>query len=188
MISDKHNKILKSLMLENTERLSILKNVRSLDLPDCWIGAGFVRNAVWDYLHNIHTSFEFYDIDVIYFNPNVTDQKTDIILEDKLRSLEPNYNWSVKNQAHMHKVNKDKKYISCLDSISKWPETTTSIAIRLTSRNELEVIAPFGVEDIFQMIVRPTPHFLNTNKQYIVIERISKKRWLERWPNLNIVI
>jgi hypothetical protein len=38
-------------MLRDTERLRLVRLVDSLGLPDCWIAAGFVRNAVWDSLH-----------------------------------------------------------------------------------------------------------------------------------------
>ena len=41
-----------TIIKSDTWMLSILEAVRSLDLPDCWIGAGFVRNKVWDYKHN----------------------------------------------------------------------------------------------------------------------------------------
>ncbi|BAK16807.1 uncharacterized protein SSIL_2384 [Solibacillus silvestris StLB046] len=44
--------------------MSILKTVQELQLNDCWVAAGVIRNKVWDYLHNVQT--EINDIDVIY--------------------------------------------------------------------------------------------------------------------------
>jgi hypothetical protein len=32
--------------------MRLLDAVEALSLPNCWIGAGFVRNAVWDRLHD----------------------------------------------------------------------------------------------------------------------------------------
>ena len=46
--------------------MSILRIVQALQLNDCWIAAGVIRNKVWDYLHNTQT--EINDIDVIYFD------------------------------------------------------------------------------------------------------------------------
>ena len=46
--------------------MSILKTVQELQLNDCWVAAGVIRNKVWDYLHNVQT--EINDIDVIYFD------------------------------------------------------------------------------------------------------------------------
>ncbi len=46
-------------------RWHVLGVVRALHLPDCWIGAGFVRNAVWDYLHQRSRSPLDGDVDVV---------------------------------------------------------------------------------------------------------------------------
>jgi len=49
---------------EDRYRMNILSIVSSLKLPDWYIGAGFVRNLVWDHLHNF-PSTPLNDIDVI---------------------------------------------------------------------------------------------------------------------------
>ncbi len=46
-------------------RQRLLELVASFGLPDCWIGAGFVRNAVWDALHGRDVSPISTDVDVI---------------------------------------------------------------------------------------------------------------------------
>ncbi|MDD2059113.1 nucleotidyltransferase family protein [Pseudomonas putida] len=83
--------------------------MRSLHLPDCWIGAGFVRNAVWDYLHGRDSSPVSTDVDVIWFDAKRCTPDQDDALEAILRDLDPNVMWSVKNQARMH-VQNDKSY------------------------------------------------------------------------------
>ncbi|WP_394223745.1 nucleotidyltransferase family protein [Alteromonas gracilis] len=45
-----------------------LQALRDLDLPQGYIGAGFVRNAIWDELHNRATTTPLNDIDVVYFH------------------------------------------------------------------------------------------------------------------------
>ena len=39
------------LLSRNVTARVHLERVAQLGLPDCWIAAGFVRNAVWDVLH-----------------------------------------------------------------------------------------------------------------------------------------
>ena len=41
---------LRALLLADARRPALLRAVAALALPDCWIAAGFVRNAVWDHL------------------------------------------------------------------------------------------------------------------------------------------
>jgi len=43
---------LQTILTDDPWRRDVLAAVRSLALPDCWVGAGFIRNAVWDYLHD----------------------------------------------------------------------------------------------------------------------------------------
>ena len=50
--------------------------------------------------------------------------------------------------------------------------------------NRVEVIAPFGVNDLIGLIVRPTPHF--ASKLHIYRERLREKNWISRWPKLRV--
>lgn len=50
--------------------MKVLDTVQQLNLPDWWIGAGFVRSKVWDYLHGYTVRTHLPDIDVIYFEKN----------------------------------------------------------------------------------------------------------------------
>lgn len=159
-----------------------LKLVKDLGLKDCWIGAGFVRNKIWDLKHN-KTRTQLNDIDVIHFDKNSSSESKDIVIENSLKLINPKIEWSVKNQARMNKRNNHKPYKDCNDSISYWPETATSIAVRLNKNNRIEYIAPYGLEDLFNLIVRPTPKInLETYKN-----RIIQKRWKTKWNDLIII-
>lgn len=161
--------------------IKTLKTVRDLNLNDCWIGAGFIRNKIWDYKHG-KDSTELNDIDVIYFDRTRSSKNEDMLIENKLKTVDPTLNWSVKNQARMHIRNNHIPYLNCYEAISFWPETATSIAIRLKSNNKIDYIAPYGLEDLFNLLVVPTPKFdLQT-----YTERIEKKDWKEKWSKLNI--
>jgi len=48
--------------------MAVLKEADKLNLSDWMIGAGFLRNKVWDYLHNIKREIaDTRDIDLVYF-------------------------------------------------------------------------------------------------------------------------
>ena len=64
--------------------LNVLKVVRDLKLKDCWIGAGFLRNKIWDIKHNKKRT-KLNDIDVIYFDKSNISEEYDLQLENKLR-------------------------------------------------------------------------------------------------------
>ena len=169
-------------IIENDKWMTnILKVVRDLNLNDCWIGAGFVRNKIWDEKHRKDRT-ELNDIDIIYFDKSNPTKEYDFQIENKLRKLNPNLNWSVKNQSRMHIRNGHKQYTDCNKAISFWPETATSIAVRLNLKNQIEYIAPYGLEDLFNLLVIPTPEFNLT----VYNERIAKKNWKKEWNMLKI--
>jgi hypothetical protein len=164
-------------------RWHLLEVVRSMRLPDCWVGAGFVRNAVWDNLHGRAISPPSGDVDVIWFEPERADLLQDRQIESALRAVDPSVEWSVKNQARMHVRNGDAAYASTTDAMRYWPETATAVAIRRNDRDHCEIAAPFGLDDLFGLIIRPTPHFAGDRYQ-LYRNRMRAKGWLESWSLL----
>jgi len=181
-MSADHEILLSSLIAGDGERMRLLGKVQALQLPDCWIGAGFVRAAVWDHLHRRVSTAPGEDVDVIWFDRKRAAATVDSEIEALLRAAEPSIDWSVKNQARMHLRNGDEPYTSAKDAVSRWPETATAIALRLTD-GSVEIMAPFGLDDLFSMTVRPTPAFIG-EKLPIFQRRVREKLWLERWPRL----
>lgn len=96
---DNYENRLKRIVENDVYMVSILQAVEKLKLEDAWVCAGFIRNKVWDNLHNIKTPLN--DIDVIYFDNTDTSFEKEKQLEKELENLLPNKLWSVKNQVKM---------------------------------------------------------------------------------------
>ena len=160
-----------------------LEAVRSLDLPDCWIGAGFVRNAVWDHLHGYPPGLAGKDLDVVWFDPDRSDTVIDLDLESRLTGLAPDLGWSVKNQARMHLRNGDSPYSCVAHAMTFWPETATAVGARLTKADQIEISGPLGLGDLFALRLVPTASFIE-RKRHIFNERVKAKRWIAQYPKL----
>jgi hypothetical protein len=65
--------------------LSILKQVEALLIEDCWVGAGLIRNAIWDHLHgrSVEPLLDS-DVDVVYWDPTNVNPERDIAIEKHL--------------------------------------------------------------------------------------------------------
>ena len=176
---------LQGILLADPLRREALLAVAALGLPDCWIGAGFVRDAVWDHLHGYATRPPGGDVDVVLFDPAIMDKGVDRRLERQLRSAIPALDWSVKNQARMHLRNGDGPYGSVAEAMQRWPETATAVAVRFDAAGEIEINAPFGLGDLFTLRLRPTSAFRHVRLP-IFDERVASKRWLERYSLLKI--
>ncbi|MED7669848.1 nucleotidyltransferase family protein [Pseudomonas moraviensis subsp. stanleyae] len=174
---------LRDLITRDPVRMHILHTVRNLKLPDSWVAAGFVRSLVWDHLHQREPSPLPEDIDVIWFDKTRPSAQTDSALEAELATLCSGVNWSVKNQARMHQRNADAPYGAVADAMTFWPETATAVGVRFGQNDEIEVLAPLGLEDLFALKVRPTARF-ESDKYAMFVERVQSKRWFEIWPKL----
>lgn len=171
------------LIKQDKLRLKALDCVYHLELPQCYIAAGFVRNVVWDHLHKFTNSSQLNDVDVIYFNP--TEKKPEMFkyYELQLHQCIPQLNWQVRNQALMHFRNNDKPYENALDAMSYWPEKETAIAIRKNNFGHLEGVSAFGLDSLFNLEITYNSKRLKS----VFEERVKTKKWLEKWSNLTII-
>ncbi|PKJ54903.1 nucleotidyltransferase family protein [Bacillus sp. SN10] len=175
-------------LIENDEwMMNVLQIAKSLELPDWWICAGFVRSKIWDTLHNYEAKTAMPDVDVIYHDSLHKDEIYEQSLETKLMNIDATIPWSVKNQARMHVVNNMPPYSSSVDAISRFPETATALGVTLDEKNNVILTAPCGIEDVLSLQVRPTAHFLESKERLHMYNiRVNKKNWQSKWPNITI--
>lgn len=169
-----------ALIRNDTGMMRIVKRAEQLSLPDWMIGAGFVRNKVWNHLSGIASEGNAgTDVDLIYFDAANQNWEADKNLSESL-TQEADILWEVKNEAYMHEHNSFAPFTSAEDAMAHWPETATAVAVTL-GPDGLQLIAPYGIDDLVNMRVRMCPKFGFPNR---VRERIIQKRWKERWPKL----
>ncbi len=111
---------------QDSARMAALRTVRRLGLNDWCLGAGFVRNLVWDRRHGYVEPTPLNDIDVIHFDAQRADAERDRMLEARLQQWLPQP-WSVKNQARMHLRGGRAPYRNSEEAISFWTEVETAV-------------------------------------------------------------
>lgn len=164
--------------------MQVLQAAEILDLPNWWIGAGFLRNKVWDTLADIKSS-PSRDVDLAYFSQD-TSPEIDWQHDEFMKSMYPFAEWEVRNQARMHYVNKMKPFTSTEDAISNWVETATCIGVKL-HKGELRYLFCHGMDDLLNLTARPTLAFQTPHLLPVFHERVKKKAWKKRWPQLKVV-
>ncbi len=172
--------------------MQVLSVVEELRLPDWWIGAGFIRNKVWDYLHEYKEATPYSDIDVIYYEPRDFKKPVEEIkkiekaYEEKLSKKINSVNWSVTNQIRMHHFKGYREpYRSSEDALSHWIETATCIGVKIDSEKKLFLSTPHGIEDLVHLKLRVTENNDYSRKEFY--RRIKEKQWLKKWPKLTII-
>lgn len=175
------------LISEDEWMMTILTTVKSLNLPDWWVCAGFVRSKIWDTLHGYSKRTPLPDIDVIYYDKRNIDESDEKRLEQKLNAIHSNEPWSVKNEARMHLVNTTPPYLTSIDAISKFPETATALGVKLDEHNVLTLASPHGIYDVLNLKVKPTDYFkADEDRITIYEERIVKKNWKSNWSQIKV--
>ena len=91
-----------ALARESRWLMEALVAVRCLGLSSWCIGAGAIRNLVWDALHNKAAPSELADVDVAYFNADCLALQQDAALQASLVACMPEVPWEVTNQAAVH--------------------------------------------------------------------------------------
>lgn len=179
---------IKELLKEDTDVRKILMIIHKLNLKDCWLCAGCLRNFIWNHLSNQKRFDHDTDVDIIFFDPEISYEET-LKLERKLYDEYPQYRWEVKNQVYMHLHSPETApYKSSRDAISKFPETCTAIGGKMLKDGTLELFAPYGLADIIEFEIRPTPYFAqNPERRKIYHQRVAEKNWCQKWPQIKVV-
>lgn len=182
---------LTELVLGSDWLVNLLRIVAAADLLDCWIGAGAVRDLVWDV--RFGSGFDpadIEDVDVVFFDLDDLGAEKEHDIERRLGELEPSINWDVKNQARVHLWfearfgHPAEPLTSTTDGVSTWPETATAVAVRMRNDGQLEIAAPFGLDDLLDGVWRG--NFVRvTESEYRA--RLERKQPRRRWPGVVVL-
>jgi hypothetical protein len=167
----------------------MLQRFDQIRLPDSWIVAGCIAQTVWNSACGHAAAFGIKDIDLVYFDPADLSAEAEADHEIRLRryfrDLPPKLD--VKNEARVHLWYERAfgypipAYRSTADAIASFPTTATAIGVRWAD-GKFECCAPFGLDDLFALRVRP-------NKRQITPEIYTAKvkRWRCVWPQLTFL-
>lgn len=159
-------------------------------LPGPWcIGAGAVRNLVWDHLQGLARPSALSDIDAVFFDPAELSSARDARLQGRLAALAPDLPWEVTNQAGVHLWfeasfgHAVEPLRSLEEAVASWPEYATAVGLRMEPDDALTVIAPLGLEDLLAMRVRRNPRRVSLASYR---QRLAQKDYARRWPGVRI--
>jgi hypothetical protein len=188
--SDKQQSRLIALIYSSSVLMRALRAARTVGPPDWVIGAGVIRDRVWDHLHGCTQPSPSKEVDLAFFDPCSLGSDRERSVQREVTARAPDISWDVTNQAGVHlwypKVFgiEVEPLTSAADAVGTWPETATSIAVRLLADDTIQVVAPCGLDDLFGLICRRNPRRV-TEEQYR--RRVDSKQIARRWPRVRIL-
>lgn len=167
----------------------ILRRTPELGFREWYLGAGCIAGTVWNALHGFEVTAHIKDFDLVYFDAEDPSYAAEDEYIRRARSMFRDLPapLEIRNEARVHLWYADRfgkeidPYPSLDAAIASWPTTATSIGVRRSADGTLVTYAPFGLEDVMGMIVRP-------NKALVTREVYESKvtRWATCWPRLTI--
>jgi hypothetical protein len=74
--------------------------------------------------------------------------------------------------------------LSLEDAVASWPEFATSVGVTLLPGGLIKVIAPHGLGDLFDCVVRRNPARVSVGTWRA---RTAQKAYVKRWPMVTII-
>jgi hypothetical protein len=170
--------------------MQVLRKAQELDLPDWLIISGAVYQPVLNHLTGRAPDHGLKDYDLAYFDPSdISYEAEDLVIrrvaaafEEPLRGLV-----EVRNQARVHvwfegKYGETYTPLNCsAEALGRFVSPMFAVGVRLEDDDRLRIEAPFGLEDLFAMRLRPN----RTRPVIVGYERIAA-RAKARWPELEV--
>ena len=170
--------------------MTALRHARDLDLPDWLIVSGAVYQRVWNHLTGRDPDYGVRDYDLAYWDADTSYEAEDVFIKQALALFPPPLNAlvEVRNQARVHLWFEDhfgepyEPLANSTEALSRFVAPAFGVGVRLEKDDSLTIEAPFGLDDLFAMTLRPNPN------------RPLAKGWdktttsaRNRWPEVKII-
>jgi len=170
--------------------MQVLRVIRDLDLPDAMIFSGAVYQPVWNHLTGRAPDYGIKDYDVAYHDASDTSYEAeDVVIQRVAAAFEPPLRAlvEVRNQARVHlwfekKFGADEPYPPLENSaaaLKRFVATAFCVGVRMEADDSLSVFAPFGLDDLFALHLRPNPLRVKGAGGWERTTASAKARWPE---------
>jgi hypothetical protein len=184
-----HEAQLRAIIRGAPTLMQVLATVRDLDLPDWLLFSGAIYQRVINHMTGRDPDYGVKDYDVGYFDRDTSYEAEDRVIrrvaaafEAPLRDLV-----EVRNQARVHLWFPGKfgepyaPLTNTAEAISRFTTVAFAVGVRLMPDDDIRIVAPFGLDDLFALRLRPNP-----TRRTSGFARTAENV-IRRWPELTVV-
>ena len=165
-MNDRLEARLVAIVRADADLMQVLATVRGLGLPDWRVFSGAVYQSVWNTVTGRPVGYGRKDFDLGYFDPDTSWDAEDVVIKRVAAAFEEPFrsDVEVRNQARVHlwfmdRFGEDYEPLPDTDSaLARFVAPAFAIGVRLEDDDRISVAAPFGLEDVFDMVIRPNPN------------------------------
>ncbi len=163
MLVDGYRDWLEDIVRADPGLMTLLVRLRDLGLPQWRLVAGCLYQTVWNVLTGRPRGTGIRDYDLIYFDPDDLSWKAEDSVIQRVaaatsRGVGP---VEARNQARVHlwfeaRFGLAYSPLSSADeALRRYASVVHAVGVRLDEAGRLDVVAPFGLDDLFGMVIRP---------------------------------
>ncbi len=185
-----HEERLEAIVRTGPTLMRVLTIARDLALPDWLIFSGAVYQRVLNQLTGRDLDYGIKDYDLAYHDAaDLSYEAEDAVIRRVAAAYPPPLDAlvEVRNQARVHLWFQDKfgepyaPLRNSAEALERFTSATFSVGVRLEPDDRLTIVAPFGLDDLFALRLRPNP-----SRQTNGFARTAAAA-KARWPELEVV-
>ena len=189
-VADEYGDRLQQIVRADPGLMELLVRLRALDLPQWRLVAGCLYQTVWNVLTGRPRGTGIRDYDLIYFDPDdlsweAEDRVIRRVVAATAGGIGP---VEVRNQARVHLWFESRfglpysPLASADEALRRYASVVHAVGVRLDADGRLDVVAPFGLDDLFGMVIRPNPALDNAASHGTKAARAQAI-----WPEVTVV-
>ncbi|HXV01913.1 MAG TPA: nucleotidyltransferase family protein [Caulobacteraceae bacterium] len=164
--------------------MRVMATARDLDLPDWLVFSGAIYQPVWNHLTGRPLEHGLKDYDLAYFDGRDLSWEAEDEVIRKVAAAFPaplDGLVEVRNQARVHlwfEAHFGEAYapLTCsAEAIGRFTATAFAVGARLDADGRMTIVAPFGLEDLFALRLRPNP--LRPSAAFARTAEAARRRW-----------
>jgi hypothetical protein len=176
-----------AIIRADPDLMRLLDRLRSLALPQWRLVAGCLYQTVWNVLTNRPRGTGIKDYDLIYYDgDDVSWEAEDTVIRRVAEATSDCVGpVEVRNQARVHLWFPTRfgtaypQLMAADEALGNYSSIAHAVGARLEGDGHLDIVAPFGLDDVFAMVVRPNRRLNNAATHDAKAQRIKAI-----WPEL----
>jgi hypothetical protein len=164
--------------------MRVMEGVRALGLPDWRLVSGCVYQTAWNHLTGRDPDYGLKDYDTVYFDPDPSWEAEDLFIRE---AFPPPLDAmvEVRNQARVHlwfeqKFGEPYAPLGSTDeALERFVCPAFAVGARLERDDRITLAAPFGLDDLFAMRLRPNPNRRISAEAFARVSGSAGARWPE---------
>ena len=153
---------LEAILRADPDIMRLLAALRGLRLPQWRLVSGCVYQTAWNALTGRPRGTGIKDYDLAYFDPDTSWEAEDAVIRRVAAAAKGCVGpVETRNQARVHLWFEERFGTPCPplrsvdDGLLRYASVVHAVGVRLEDDGRLDIAAPFGLDDLFGLVIRP---------------------------------